>query len=63
MTEQHETEQYLTEKEVCQLLKVSRTTLWRMENGGLFPKHIHPWKTRSKRWLASQVLAHMRQAA
>ncbi len=46
--------EFLRETEVCQKVKLSRVTIWRMEKNGLFPKRrqVAP---KSVRWLRQEV--------
>jgi predicted DNA-binding transcriptional regulator AlpA len=47
----------LTEKQVLAILPFARSTLWRMEKDGRFPKGSYPLKTRRKFWFADEVAA------
>lgn len=47
-------EKILTEKEVCELLKISRATLWRWQRDGKFPKR-RSFGPKSPRWLYSEI--------
>lgn len=51
---------YRTQKELCRLLDVSRTTLWRLRKEEGFPKPVHlvgkVW-----RWKEAEVLAWIEQ--
>ncbi|PDT55152.1 transcriptional regulator [Sinorhizobium sp. NG07B] len=49
-----ETNGFYTVKDVCRLLAVSRTTLWRMRKDGSFPEPI-PMYGRMIRWPKPQV--------
>lgn len=46
----------LTEEQICNLLKVSAVTLWRMERDGRFPRG-HFISPNGKRWFVDQYIA------
>ena len=47
-------DEFLTVREVCGITKMSRSTLWRMERAGKFPKRV-PRTDTTVAWRASEV--------
>jgi predicted DNA-binding transcriptional regulator AlpA len=55
-------DQILTPAEVCSLLRISRSSLWRYERAGLLPRRIH-LSNRKTGFFASEVRAALVQLA
>lgn len=55
MNDSIESYQLLREKEVCKLISISRTTLWRWHNWGDFPRPIH-LGANTVRWRSADVI-------
>jgi prophage regulatory protein len=48
----------LTEKQVLAIIPIARSTLWRMEAAGRFPKGVYPLgEVRRKFWYADEIAA------
>jgi prophage regulatory protein len=47
----------ITEKQVQAIVPFARSTIWRMERDGRFPKGIYPFKVRRKFWYEDEVRA------
>ncbi|WP_081978203.1 AlpA family phage regulatory protein [Methylotenera sp. N17] len=45
-------------KEVCQMLSISRSTLWRLERAGRIPASFQ-YSVRTTGWLESDILAYI----
>lgn len=50
------TEKFLSQTEVLKRTSLSRTTIWRHANAGVFPKPIHI-SARRVAWLESDIIA------
>lgn len=61
MPKQHDPDELLTVAQVCQLLKLSEVTLWRMVNRGDFPRPAY-LRPRAPRWTRAEVRAAREQA-
>lgn len=55
--ENEDYEEWLTQKEVCQRLKISASTFYEAVRTGIFPKGLAITE-RNKRWRLSDILAH-----
>lgn len=55
--EKEDYEEWLTQKEVCQRLKISASTFYEAVRTGIFPKGLAITE-RNKRWRLSDILAH-----
>jgi prophage regulatory protein len=52
----------LTEREVLQLIRCGRSTLWRLERSGKFPRGVYI-APNTKRWFEDQVIRWQRAIA
>jgi predicted DNA-binding transcriptional regulator AlpA len=52
----NEPRKMLTEDEVLEIVPVSRSTLWRMERAGTFPRSVYISKNR-RVWFADEICA------
>jgi predicted DNA-binding transcriptional regulator AlpA len=51
------TRRMLTEKQLLAIVPFARSTVWRMERDGRFPKGSYPVNTRRKFWFEDEVVA------